>query len=133
MNPKDTSQFSAVYAEAAIAFIETGVPQAVLYLEDEERWDFAPGDEPLDDGSAVAFVLDDGWDGQLSLDNPTDPDDEHYNAFELRDEIEMQMEEEGIARALVAQLAERREEGGGEEDENDHGNHHSHQEDSDDL
>ena len=115
MNPKDTAQFSAVYAEAALAFLETEVPQAVLWIEDEERWDFMPTDEPVQ-SEDVAFILQNGWDGQLSLENATDPQDDAYDAFGLRDEIEQQMEEEGIARALIEALVERRESSGDDDD-----------------
>ncbi len=115
MNPKDTAQFSAVYAEAALAFLETEVPQAVLWIADEERWDFMPTDEPVSNED-VAFILQAGWDGQLSLENSTDPQGEDYNAFELRDEIEEQMEEEGVARAMIEALIDRRENLGDEDD-----------------
>jgi len=111
-------QFSAVYAEAAIAFLETQVPQAVLWYEDEERWDFTPADEDLR-GSEVAFVLQKGWDGQLSLEATTDIDDEEYDSRALRDEIEQQMIDEGVAKALIESLAERREALDDEDNENE--------------
>lgn len=108
MNNDTAAQLSAVYAEAAIAFLETDIPQAVLWHEDEERWDFMPADEELPTDE-VAFILQGGWDGQLSLEHPTDAQDEHYNALALRDEIEQQMNDEGIARALIENLLEQRE------------------------
>lgn len=108
MNVDTSAQFAAVYAEAAIAWLETQVPQAVLWYEDEERWDFTPGDEELVP-SLVAFILGEGWDGQLSLELTTDPDDERYDSRALRDEIEQQMEDEGLSRALINALIERRE------------------------
>jgi len=122
MDSSTAEQFAAVYAEAAIAFLETGTPQAVLWYEDEERWDFTPADEDLRD-SDVAFVLQGGWDGQLSLDNETDVDDEHYDSRALRDEIETQLIDEGIAKALIESLAERRERIG-DDDENDEESEH---------
>jgi hypothetical protein len=118
MNTDTAEQFSAVYAEAAIAFIETGIPQAVLWYEDEERWDFRPGDEEIEP-SIVAFVLQQGWDGQLSLEEPTDIDDEHYDSSALRDEIELQMMDEGIAKAFIENLSEHRERLANGDDEND--------------
>ena len=108
MNTNTSAQFSAVYAEAAIAFLETQLPQAVIWDEEEARWDFMPADDDLHYVD-VAFVLQDGWDGQLSLDNTTDMDADDYNALALRDEIETQMEEEGIARAFIENLYEHRE------------------------
>lgn len=108
MSPETAPQFSAVYAEAAIAYLETEIPQAVLWYDDEERWDFRPADEEIEP-SLVAFVLQDGWDGQLTLDATTDVDDDDYNSLELRDEIELQMMEEGIAKALIENLSEHRE------------------------
>jgi len=108
MNIETSAQFSAVYAEAAIAWIETGLPQAVLWYEDEQRWDFTPGDEELVP-SLVAFILSDGWDAQLSLEAVTDPDEDGYDSRALRYEIELQMEEEGVSRALINALIERRE------------------------
>ena len=120
MHADTAPQFSAVYAEAAIAFIETGTPQAVLWFEDEERWDFTPADEDLR-GSEVAFVLQEGWDGQLTVEAATDPNDEHYDSLTLRDEIELQMMDEGVAKALIENLAEHRERlaDGDEDDDND--------------
>ena len=115
MNPKSTAQFSAVYAEAALAYIETEVPQAVLWIADEERWDFMPTDEPLIDED-VAFILQEGWDAQLSLENSTDPQGEDYDAFALRDEIENQMEDERISRAMIEALIDRRENLGDDDD-----------------
>ncbi len=108
MNTDTAPQFAAVYAEAAIAWLETQTPQAVLWYEDEERWDFRPGDEEIEP-SLVAFVLEQGWDGQLSLDASIDVDDDHYNSLELRDEIELQMMDEGIAKAFIENLSEHRE------------------------
>lgn len=108
METNTAPQLAAVYAEAAIAWLETSVPQAVLWVEDEERWDFTPADEELP-GSDVVFILQKGWDGQLTLDNPTDVDDEAYDSVALRDEIELQMDEEGIARAFIENLMEHRE------------------------
>lgn len=108
MDISTAPQFSAVYAEAAIAYLETEIPQAVLWYDDEERWDFRPADEEIEP-SLVAFVLQDGWDGQLTLDATTDVDDDDYNSLELRDEIELQMMEEGIAKALIENLSEHRE------------------------
>jgi len=119
MNTDTAAQFSAVYAEAAIAFIETGIPQAVLWFEDEDRWDFTPADEDLRD-SEVAFVLQSGWDGQLSLEHPTAADDDHYDSSALRDEIELQMMDEGIAKALIESLSEHRERLANGEEDNDH-------------
>ncbi len=115
MNPKDTAQFSAVYAEAALAYLETEVPQAVLWLEDEGRWDFITTEEEVNPDD-VAFILQDGWDGQLTLEHATDPASDDYDAFALRDEIEEQMEEEGVSRALIEALIDRRENLGDEED-----------------
>lgn len=115
MTPDTSAQFSAVYAEAAIAWLETRIPQAVLWYEDEGRWDFTPADEELVP-SLVAFLLSEGWDGQLTLEGTLDPDDERYDSYALREEIEQQMEDEGVARALIEALAERRE-SGGESDE----------------
>ncbi|MDP3859729.1 MAG: hypothetical protein Q8Q73_18370 [Stagnimonas sp.] len=115
MNIDTSAQFSAVYAEAAIAWIETALPQAVLWYEDEQRWDFTPGDEELTP-SLVAFLLSEGWDSQLSLEACTDPDDDRYDSRALRDEIEQQMEEEGVARALIAALIERRDNLGEDEE-----------------
>lgn len=108
MDISTAAQFSAVYAEAAIAYLETEIPQAVLWYDDEERWDFRPADEEIEP-SLVAFVLQDGWDGQLTLDATTDVDDDDYNSLELRDEIELQMMDEGIAKALIENLSEHRE------------------------
>lgn len=108
MDTSTAPQFAAVYAEAAIAYLETQIPQAVLWYEDEERWDFRPGDEEIEP-SLVAFVLEAGWDGQLSLDATTDVDDDDYNSIELRDEIELQMMDEGIAKAFIENLSEHRE------------------------
>lgn len=108
MDISTAPQFSAVYAEAAIAYLETEIPQAVLWYDDEERWDFRPADEEIEP-SLVAFVLQDGWDGQLTLDATTDVDDDDYNSLELRDEIELQMMDEGIAKALIENLSEHRE------------------------
>lgn len=119
MNIDTAAQFSAVYAEAAIAWLETQTPQAVLWYEDEERWDFRPGDEELEP-SLVAFVLEQGWDGQLSLDATTDVDDDDYNSLELRDEIEQQMMDEGIAKAFIENLGEHRERLADGDDEDDH-------------
>lgn len=120
MDKSTALQFAAVYAEAAIAWLETQVPQAVLWYEDEERWDFRPGDEEIET-SLVAFVLQEGWDGQLSLDNTTDVDADDYNSLELRDEIEQQMDEEGIAKAFIENLSEHRERlADGDEDEDHH-------------
>lgn len=107
MTPDTSAQFSAVYAEAAIAWLETRLPQAVLWYEDEGRWDFTPADEELAP-SLVAFLLAEGWNGQLTLEATTDPDDERYDSYALREEIEQQMEDEGVARALIEALAERR-------------------------
>lgn len=115
MTPDTSAQFSAVYAEAAIAWLETRIPQAVLWYEDEERWDFTPADEELVP-SLVAFLLSEGWDGQLTLEATTDPDDERYDSTALREEIEQQMEDEGVARALIEALAERRESQGESEE-----------------
>jgi GNAT superfamily N-acetyltransferase len=108
MNPQTSLQFAAVYAEAAIAWIETGIPQAVLWYDDEERWDFTPADEDLPP-SLVAFVLQQGWDGQLSLELSTDALDDDYDSLALREEIEEQMDQEGVARALIEALIEHRE------------------------
>lgn len=108
MNPQTSLQFAAVYAEAAIAWIETGVPQAVLWYDDEERWDFTPADEELPP-SLVAFVLQQGWDGQLSLELSTDPLEDDYDSLALREEIEEQLDQEGVARALIEALIEHRE------------------------
>ena len=120
MDTSTAPQFAAVYAEAAIAYLETQVPQAVLWYEDEERWDFRPGDEDIEP-SLVAFVLEAGWDGQLSLDATTDVDDDDYNSIELRDEIELQMIDEGIAKAFIENLSEHRERmADGDVDEDDH-------------
>ena len=120
MNINTAPQFAAVYAEAAIAFIETEIPQAVLWYDDEERWDFRPGDEEIEP-SLVAFVLEAGWDGQLTLEAATDADADDYNSIELRDEIELQMMDEGIAKAFIENLSEHRERlaEGDEEDDND--------------
>lgn len=107
MDISTAAQFSAVYAEAAIAFLETETPQAVLWYDDEERWDFRPADEEIEP-SLVAFVLQEGWDGQLTLDATTDVDDDDYNSIELRDEIELQMMDEGVAKALIENLSEHR-------------------------
>ena len=115
MTPDTSAQFSAVYAEAAIAWLETRIPQAVLWYEDEGRWDFTPADEELVP-SLVAFLLSEGWDGQLTLEATTDPDDERYDSYALREEIEQQMEDEGVARALIEALAERRESQGEDEE-----------------
>lgn len=123
MNTDTAAQFSAVYAEAAIAYLETQIPQAVLWYDDEERWDFRPGDEEIEP-SLIAFVLEHGWDGQLTLDATTDVDDDDYNSIELRDEIELQMMDEGIAKAFIENLSEHRERlADGDEDDND--NHKS--------
>ncbi len=120
MDTSTAPQFAAVYAEAAIAWLETQIPQAVLWYEDEERWDFRPGDEEIEP-SLIAFVLQEGWDGQLSLDAPTDVDDDDYNSIELRDEIELQMMDEGIAKAFIENLSEHRERlADGDVDEDDH-------------
>lgn len=120
MDTSTAPQFAAVYAEAAIAYLETQIPQAVLWYEDEERWDFRPGDEEIEP-SLVAFVLEHGWDGQLSLDATTDVDDDDYNSIELRDEIELQMMDEGIAKAFIENLSEHRERlADGDVDEDDH-------------
>lgn len=108
MHSSTAPQFAAVYAEAAIAWLETETPQAVLWYEDEERWDFRPGDEDIEP-SLVAFVLQEGWDGQLSLEHSTDVDDEDFDSNELRDEIEQQMMDEGIAKAFIENLSEHRE------------------------
>lgn len=117
MDKSTAAQFSAVYAEAAIAWLETQIPQAVLWYEDEERWDFRPGDEEIEP-SLVAFVLEQGWDGQLSLDSTTDVDADDYNSLALRDEIELQMMDEGIAKAFIENLSEHRERlADGDEDE----------------
>ena len=119
MNIDTAAQFSAVYAEAAIAFLETEIPQAVLWYDDEERWDFRPGDEEIEP-SLVAFVLEAGWDGQLTLEASTDVDDDGYHSIELRDEIEQQMMDEGIAKAFIENLSEHRERrADGDEDDND--------------
>lgn len=119
MNTDTAAQFSAVYAEAAIAWLETQTPQAVLWYDDEERWDFRPGDEEIEP-SLVAFVLQEGWDGQLTLDATTDVDDDGYDSLELRDEIEQQMMDEGIAKAFIENLSEHRERlADGDEDDND--------------
>ncbi len=120
MDTNTAPQLAAVYAEAAIAWLETSVPQAVLWLDDEERWDFTAADEELP-GSDVVFLLQKGWDGQLSLDNPTDVDDEDYDSVALRDEVELQMNEEGIARAFIENLMEHRERSAdADEDDKDH-------------
>lgn len=120
MDTSTAPQFAAVYAEAAIAWLETQTPQAVLWYEDEERWDFRPGDEEIEP-SLVAFVLEAGWDGQLSLDATTDVDADDYNSIELRDEIELQMMDEGIAKAFIENLSEHRERlADGDVDEDDH-------------
>ncbi len=119
MNIDTAAQFSAVYAEAAIAFLETEIPQAVLWYDDEERWDFRPGDEEIEP-SLIAFVLEAGWDGQLTLEASTDVDADDYNSIELRDEIELQMMDEGIAKAFIENLSEHRERlADGDEDDND--------------
>lgn len=115
MNPDTSAQLAAVYAEAAIAWLETRVPQAVLWYEDEERWDFTPADEELTP-SLVAFLLGEGWDGQLNLEAVTDCDDDRYDSYALREEIEQQMESEGIARTLIEMLIERRERLGEDEE-----------------
>ena len=117
MDKSTAAQFSAVYAEAAIAWLETQTPQAVLWYEDEERWDFRPGDEEIEP-SLMAFVLEQGWDGQLSLDSTTDVEADDYNSLALRDEIELQMMDEGIAKAFIENLSEHRERlADGDEDE----------------
>lgn len=116
MNPQTALQFAAVYAEAAIAWIETGIPQAVLWYDDEERWDFTPADEDLPP-SLVAFVLQQGWDGQLNLELSTDALDDAYDSLALREEIEEQMDQEGVARALIEALIEHRERLGEEEED----------------
>lgn len=107
MNLETAPQFAAVYAEAAIAYIETSVPQAVLWLEDEERWDFMPGDEELEP-SLVAFILESGWDAQLSLLESTDINADDYDSRALRDEIEQYLDQEGYARAFIESLMEKR-------------------------
>lgn len=108
MDKSTAPQLAAVYAEAAIAWLETQVPQAVIWDEDEGRWDFRPGDEELET-TQVAFVLQAGWDGQLSLDHSTEADADDYDSAALRDEIERQMDEEGIAAAFIENLIEHRE------------------------
>ena len=128
MDKSTAPQFSAVYAEAAIAWLETQTPQAVLWYEDEERWDFRPGDEEIEP-SLMAFVLEQGWDGQLNLDCTTDVDADDYNSLALRDEIELQMMDEGIAKALIENLSEHRERlADGDEDEDDNDNKSAYEE-----
>lgn len=120
MTPDTVEQFSAVYAEAAVAWLETETPQAVLWIEEEGRWDFCPAEEDAMLDGEVAFVLQAGWDGQLTLEATTDPNDDRYDARELTEEITEQLVEEGIARALLEALNERRERlAAGEEDESE--------------
>lgn len=108
MDISTADQLAAVYAEAAVAFLETEVPQAILWVEDDERWDFAAADEEFE-SDEIAFLLKDGWDGQLTIEASTDPLDDAYDSRALTAEIAEQMAEEGVARALIENLLEQRE------------------------
>lgn len=113
MDISTAAQLAAVYAEAAVAFVETGAPQVVIWLDDEQRWDFISGDEAFEE-RGVVFVLQEGWDGQLTLEAITDVDDDRYNGAVLAEEVARQMDEEGMAKALIENILElrrRREEG----------------------
>ena len=119
MTPETIPQFSAVYAEAAVAWLETDIPQAILWFEDEARWDFTPADEELKP-SEVAFILQAGWDALLALEAGTDPMADDYDSSALADEIARQLEDEGVARSLLESLRARQErlhEGDGDDDD----------------
>ncbi len=128
MTPDTIPQFSAVYAEASVAWLETEIPQAILWIDDEERWDFTPADDDLPP-SQVAFILQKGWDGMLTIENETDPQADDYDSLALTAEIAEQMEEEGVARSLLEALSQRRDRlaDGEEEEDQDEDGHFSRQ------
>src|ERR1043166_6418635 len=107
IDEEHVKRFAAVYAEAALTFLETREPQWLAWDGQSHAFDF--GSTEMDAPPIpVLLVVDEHWTqliGEVSA--AIDPESPDFDADDLRDAIASQLADEGFGERLLRRFQER--------------------------
>ncbi|MGH8461777.1 MAG: hypothetical protein ACRESS_09240 [Stenotrophobium sp.] len=100
-------KFAAVYAEAALTWLDSGEPQALLWDGNSHRFDFRSLDLDAPDVPVIT-VLEEHWERLIGgVNEIIDPESAHFDADALRQEIEHRITDEGYGERILKTFLKR--------------------------